>query len=92
VVFVPQLPEDTEAEFVINNNPFAQAPENSVAVAKGDGSIDFFLKKKNVWIVPRSNAKKCSLAKSTVENERPRTGGKDENLLNCTGLFGAGVA
>ena len=43
MVFVPQLPEDTEAEFVINNNPFAQAPENSVAVAKGDGSIDFFL-------------------------------------------------
>jgi hypothetical protein len=45
-----------------------------------------------MWIVPRSNAKKCSLAKSTVENERKRTGGKDENLLNCTGLFGAGVA
>jgi hypothetical protein len=43
VVFVPQLPEDTKAEFVVNNNPFAQAPENSVAVAKGDGSIDFFL-------------------------------------------------
>ena len=43
VVFVTQLPEDTEAEFAVNNNPFAQAPENSVAVAKGDGSIDFFL-------------------------------------------------
>ena len=43
VVFVTQLPEDTGEEFVVNNNPFAQDPENSVAVAKGDGSIDFFL-------------------------------------------------
>ena len=43
MIFVTQLPEDTGEEFVVNNNPFAQAPENSVAVAKGDGSIDFFL-------------------------------------------------
>jgi hypothetical protein len=43
VVFVTQLPEDGGEGFVVNNNPFAQAPENSVAVAKGDGSIDFFL-------------------------------------------------
>ena len=43
VVFVTQLPEDTGDESVVNNNPFTQAPENSVAVAKGGGSIDFFL-------------------------------------------------
>ena len=40
VVFVTQLTEDTGEEFVVNNNPLAQAPKNSVAVAKGDGSIN----------------------------------------------------
>ena len=40
VVFVTQLPEDTEAEFAVNNNPLTQAPKNSVAVANGDGSIN----------------------------------------------------
>ena len=48
VVFVTQLPEDTEAEFAVNNNPFAQAPEILLLLPKGMDQLIFFLIKRKM--------------------------------------------